>query len=95
MTATATRNSPVDAPVEPPRVVRQRRTRPGLLGLAATATAVFGMGKPGVHGRVADPDGCVGIGHHRATSPCRGIPLPPGSDSANVLELPRVAAPRT
>jgi hypothetical protein len=45
MTATATRNAhPVDAPVEPPRVVRQRRTRPGLLGLAVLLIALGGLG---------------------------------------------------
>ena len=45
MTATATRNtSPVDAPVDPPRVVRQRRTRPGLLGLAVLLIALGGLG---------------------------------------------------
>lgn len=45
MTATATRNnSPVDAPVSPPKVVRQRRTRPGLLGLAVLLIALGGLG---------------------------------------------------
>ncbi|MEH0842465.1 SAF domain-containing protein [Micromonospora sp. CPCC 205711] len=41
----ATRNgTPVDAPVAPPRVVRQRRTRPGLLGLAVLLIALGGLG---------------------------------------------------
>ncbi|NHW87563.1 flagellar biosynthesis protein FlgA, partial [Escherichia coli] len=42
----ATRNgaSPVDAPVTPPRVVRQRRVRPGLLGLAVLLIALGGLG---------------------------------------------------
>ncbi|GAB3853197.1 hypothetical protein GCM10029963_44050 [Micromonospora andamanensis] len=42
----ATRNgtSPVDAPVAPPRVVRQRRVRPGLLGLAVLLIALGGLG---------------------------------------------------
>jgi hypothetical protein len=45
MTATATRNaSAVDAPIEPPRVVRQRRLRPGLLGLAVLLIALGGLG---------------------------------------------------
>jgi hypothetical protein len=45
MTATATRNnSPVDAPISPPKVVRQRRTRPGLLGLAVLLIALGGLG---------------------------------------------------
>jgi hypothetical protein len=35
---------PVDAPVEPPRVVRQRRVRPGLLGLAVLLIALGGLG---------------------------------------------------
>jgi hypothetical protein len=35
---------PVDAPVAPPRVVRQRRTRPGLLGLAVLLIALGGLG---------------------------------------------------
>lgn len=35
---------PVDAPVEPPRVVRQRRMRPGLLGLAILLVALGGLG---------------------------------------------------
>jgi hypothetical protein len=37
-------NGPVDAPIEPPRVVRQRRTRPGLLGLAVLLIALGGLG---------------------------------------------------
>jgi len=41
----ATRNgTPVDAPVAPPRVVRQRRLRPGLLGLAVLLIALGGLG---------------------------------------------------
>ncbi|MEH0935761.1 SAF domain-containing protein [Micromonospora psammae] len=41
----ATRNgTPIDAPVAPPRVVRQRRTRPGLLGLAVLLIALGGLG---------------------------------------------------
>ncbi|MFC8846732.1 MULTISPECIES: SAF domain-containing protein [unclassified Micromonospora] len=43
----ATRNGtgqPVDAPVTPPRVVRQRRVRPGLLGLAVLLIALGGLG---------------------------------------------------
>jgi hypothetical protein len=41
----ATRNgTPVDAPVTPPRVVRQRRVRPGLLGLAVLLIALGGLG---------------------------------------------------
>ncbi|TDC31458.1 flagellar biosynthesis protein FlgA [Micromonospora sp. 15K316] len=42
----ATRNgtSPAEAPVTPPRVVRQRRIRPGLLGLAVLLIALGGLG---------------------------------------------------
>ncbi|MGY0007318.1 SAF domain-containing protein [Micromonospora sp. I033] len=41
----ATRNgSPLDAPVAPPKVVRQRRIRPGLLGLAVLLIALGGLG---------------------------------------------------
>jgi hypothetical protein len=42
----ATRNGtgPVDAPVSPPKVVRQRRVRPGLLGLAVLLIALGGLG---------------------------------------------------
>jgi hypothetical protein len=41
----ATRNGiPLDAPVAPPRVVRQRRVRPGLLGLAVLLIALGGLG---------------------------------------------------
>ncbi|MCM0678636.1 SAF domain-containing protein [Micromonospora phytophila] len=42
----ATRNGtgPVDAPVAPPKVVRQRRMRPGLLGLAVLLIALGGLG---------------------------------------------------
>jgi hypothetical protein len=41
-----TRNgsTPVDVPVAPPRVVRQRRVRPGLLGLAVLLIALGGLG---------------------------------------------------
>ncbi|TDB88716.1 flagellar biosynthesis protein FlgA [Micromonospora fluostatini] len=35
---------PVDAPVVPPKVVRQRRMRPGLLGLAVLLIALGGLG---------------------------------------------------
>ena len=38
------RGGPVDAPVTPPRVVRQRRMRPGLLGLAVLLIALGGLG---------------------------------------------------
>ncbi|MFC0526195.1 SAF domain-containing protein [Phytohabitans kaempferiae] len=37
-------SGPVEAPVEPPRVVRQRRMRPGLLGLAVLLIALGGLG---------------------------------------------------
>ncbi|WBB65548.1 SAF domain-containing protein [Micromonospora sp. WMMD812] len=42
----ATRNGTgtVDPPVNPPKVVRQRRTRPGLLGLAVLLIALGGLG---------------------------------------------------
>lgn len=41
----ATRNgTPLDAPVAPPKVVRQRRIRPGLLGLAVLLIALGGLG---------------------------------------------------
>ena len=36
--------APVDAPVNPPKVVRQRRVRPGLLGLAVLLIALGGLG---------------------------------------------------
>ncbi|NES26124.1 flagellar biosynthesis protein FlgA [Micromonospora terminaliae] len=40
-----TRNgTPLDAPVAPPKVVRQRRIRPGLLGLAVLLIALGGLG---------------------------------------------------
>ncbi|MFI7552146.1 SAF domain-containing protein [Micromonospora sediminimaris] len=42
--ATRNGNTPVDAPVAPPRVVRQRRVRPGLLGLAVLLIALGGLG---------------------------------------------------
>ncbi|MBO4210773.1 SAF domain-containing protein [Micromonospora echinofusca] len=48
MTVATTHNGtgpgPVDAPVVPPKVVRQRRTRPGLLGLAVLLIALGGLG---------------------------------------------------
>ncbi|WP_373312301.1 SAF domain-containing protein [Asanoa siamensis] len=46
MTATPTRNNaiPVPAPVAPPKVIRQRRMRPGLLGLAVLLIALGGLG---------------------------------------------------
>ncbi|MGW4462394.1 SAF domain-containing protein [Micromonospora sp. NBC_01796] len=46
MTVAPTRNvsGPVDAPVAPPKVVRQRRIRPGLLGLAVLLVALGGLG---------------------------------------------------
>lgn len=37
-------DGPVSAPVEPPKVVRQRRMRPGLLGLAILLIALGGLG---------------------------------------------------
>ena len=36
--------SPLDAPVAPPKVLRQRRMRPGLLGLAVLLIALGGLG---------------------------------------------------
>ncbi|MEU5551797.1 MULTISPECIES: SAF domain-containing protein [unclassified Micromonospora] len=42
--ATRNGNPSVDAPVAPPRVVRQRRVRPGLLGLAVLLIALGGLG---------------------------------------------------
>ena len=42
--ATRDGTSPVDAPIAPPRVVRQRRVRPGLLGLAVLLIALGGLG---------------------------------------------------
>ncbi|WFE33135.1 SAF domain-containing protein [Micromonospora sp. WMMD975] len=45
MSMVASRNgTPVEAPVAPPKVVRQRRIRPGLLGLAILLIAVGGLG---------------------------------------------------
>ncbi|WP_089154670.1 SAF domain-containing protein [Micromonospora sp. NBS 11-29] len=45
MSVVASRNgTPVEAPVAPPKVVRQRRVRPGLLGLAILLIAVGGLG---------------------------------------------------
>ncbi|MDR7278866.1 SAF domain-containing protein [Catenuloplanes atrovinosus] len=45
MTVAQTRPAPgpADAPVAPPKVVRQRRTRPGLLGLALLLVALGGL----------------------------------------------------
>lgn len=37
-------SGPIDAPVAPPRIVRQRRMRPGLLGLAVLLIALGGLG---------------------------------------------------
>ena len=42
--ATSHVNGPIAAPVAPPRVVRQRRMRPGLLGLAILLVALGGLG---------------------------------------------------
>ncbi|MCZ7440403.1 SAF domain-containing protein [Micromonospora sp. WMMC241] len=45
MSVVAARNgTPVEAPVAPPKVVRQRRIRPGLLGLAVLLIALGGLG---------------------------------------------------
>jgi len=46
MTVTPTRANaaPVAAPVAPPKVIRQRRMRPGLLGLAVLLIALGGLG---------------------------------------------------
>lgn len=46
MTVSTTRAGagPADAPVAPPRVVRQRRMRPGLFGLAILLVALGGLG---------------------------------------------------
>jgi len=46
MTVATTRTDPggVDAPVSPPKIVRQRRVRPGLLGLAVLLIALGGLG---------------------------------------------------
>jgi hypothetical protein len=45
MTATTSfKTGSVDIPIEPPRVVRQRRMRPGLLGLAVLLIALGGLG---------------------------------------------------
>ncbi|WP_199736101.1 SAF domain-containing protein [Micromonospora sp. HM5-17] len=41
---TTSTGGPVDAPVTPPRIVRQRRMRPGLLGLAVLLIALGGLG---------------------------------------------------
>ncbi|WFE22879.1 SAF domain-containing protein [Solwaraspora sp. WMMD937] len=41
---TRTGQSGVDAPVTPPKIVRQRRVRPGLLGLAVLLIALGGLG---------------------------------------------------
>ncbi|MER7330782.1 MULTISPECIES: SAF domain-containing protein [unclassified Micromonospora] len=42
--ATRDGTGPVDAPIAPPKVVRQRRMRPGLLGLAVLLIALGGLG---------------------------------------------------
>ncbi|MBE1485827.1 SAF domain-containing protein [Plantactinospora soyae] len=39
-----TLGGPIDAPITPPRIVRQRRMRPGLLGLAVLLIALGGLG---------------------------------------------------
>ena len=46
MTVAQTRTAPgpADSPIAPPKVVRQRRTRPGLLGLALLLVALGGLG---------------------------------------------------
>jgi hypothetical protein len=46
VTATPTRNAalPTPAPIAPPKVIRQRRMRPGLLGLAVLLIALGGLG---------------------------------------------------
>ena len=45
MSVVAARNgTPMEAPVAPPKVVRQRRVRPGLLGLAILLIALGGLG---------------------------------------------------
>ncbi|WP_376771477.1 SAF domain-containing protein [Micromonospora polyrhachis] len=44
MATTAETSGPIDAPIAPPRVVRQRRMRPGLLGLAVLLVALGGLG---------------------------------------------------
>ncbi|WFE37815.1 SAF domain-containing protein [Micromonospora sp. WMMD998] len=45
MSMVASRNgTPMEAPVAPPKVVRQRRIRPGLLGLAILLIALGGLG---------------------------------------------------
>ncbi|WP_431900059.1 SAF domain-containing protein [Micromonospora chalcea] len=41
---TARNGTPMEAPVAPPKVVRQRRVRPGLLGLAILLIALGGLG---------------------------------------------------
>ncbi|MDW5327892.1 SAF domain-containing protein [Plantactinospora sp. KLBMP9567] len=41
---TPTTGAPIDAPITPPRIVRQRRMRPGLLGLAVLLIALGGLG---------------------------------------------------
>ncbi|MGC4894522.1 SAF domain-containing protein [Micromonospora sp. DT31] len=45
MSVVASRNgTPTQAPIAPPKVVRQRRVRPGLLGLAILLIALGGLG---------------------------------------------------
>ena len=39
-----THDEPVDAPVAPPKILRQRRMRPGLLGLAVLLVVLGGLG---------------------------------------------------
>ncbi|MFC7546446.1 flagellar biosynthesis protein FlgA [Plantactinospora sp. GCM10030261] len=41
---TAHDTGPVEAPITPPKILRQRRTRPGLLGLAILLIALGGLG---------------------------------------------------
>ncbi|MFD0823696.1 hypothetical protein ACFQ0D_36445, partial [Micromonospora zhanjiangensis] len=56
MTVSTTRagSGPVDAPVAPPKVVRQRRMRPGLLGLAVLLDGPpDGFGAPPDPGEIA------------------------------------------
>lgn len=44
LATTPTTDGPANAPVSPPRLVRQRRMRPGLLGLAVLLIALGGLG---------------------------------------------------
>lgn len=43
-TAHSLPGGPIDAPIAPPKVVRQRRMRPGLLGLAVLLVVLGGLG---------------------------------------------------